>query len=148
MNQKPFYDSENERTRTPSNCVGSLRGGFTKKLEIMKTQNTQTEIFDLLEVETAKNALSKQSETNEIKAYFQKILELKQSGDEFPVNLDEVYPLVYEDRHKAVEFLRKEFNKIKYENKSKHVKKNGRLRNFPKNTRWIFRCKFFANTME
>jgi anti-repressor protein len=50
-------------------------------------------------------ALTKTSAGNEIEAYFQKVLELKQSGEEFPVNLDEVWPLVYVAKNKAVNEL-------------------------------------------
>ena len=39
--------------------------------------------------------LSKESSKSEIKAYFNAVLKLSQSDDEFPVNLDEVWPLVY-----------------------------------------------------
>ena len=53
--------------------------------------------------------LSKESTENEIKTYFQKVLELKQSNDEFPVNLEEVWPLVYGKKSDAVEALRKDF---------------------------------------
>ena len=38
--------------------------------------------------------LSKESSKSEIKAYFNAVLKLSQSDDEFPVNLDEVWPLV------------------------------------------------------
>ena len=45
----------------------------------------------------------------EIKTYFTKILELKQAGNPFPVNLDEVWPLVYARKDKAVRVLTSEF---------------------------------------
>jgi phage antirepressor YoqD-like protein len=53
--------------------------------------------------------LTKESTENEIKAYFQKVLELKQSGEEFPVNLELVWPLVYSEKGKAVRALTAEF---------------------------------------
>ena len=38
--------------------------------------------------------LTKQSTENEIVSYFRGVRELSLSGKEFPVNLDEVWPLV------------------------------------------------------
>lgn len=49
--------------------------------------------------------LSKESSKSEIKAYFNAVLKLSQSDDEFPVNLDEVWPLVYSEKGKAVRTL-------------------------------------------
>lgn len=49
--------------------------------------------------------LSKESSESEIKAYFNAVLKLSQSDDEFPVNLDEVWPLVYSEKGKAVRAL-------------------------------------------
>ena len=54
-------------------------------------------------------SLTKVSTSDEIKAYFQKVLELKQSGEEFPVNFDEVWQLVYEHRHKASAAIKENF---------------------------------------
>jgi hypothetical protein len=53
--------------------------------------------------------LTKTSTENEIKIYFKKVLELKQSGEEFPVNLELVWPLVYGKKSDAVEALKKDF---------------------------------------
>jgi hypothetical protein len=53
--------------------------------------------------------IGKKSTDEEIKMYFEKVLELKNSGEEFPVNLDLVYPLVYQHKHKAVEELKENF---------------------------------------
>lgn len=53
--------------------------------------------------------LSKDSTTNEVKTYFSKIFELKQSGKEFSINLNDVWPLAYANKHKAVEILKSEF---------------------------------------
>lgn len=44
-----------------------------------------------------------------IKTYFLKVRELQKSGKNFPVNLDDVYPLVYSQRGKAVSHLRDNF---------------------------------------
>lgn len=53
--------------------------------------------------------LTKESTENEVKAYFQKVLELKQSNEEFPINLDEVWMLVYAQKDKATRALKKGF---------------------------------------
>lgn len=50
--------------------------------------------------------MTKQSSDSEIKAYFIQVLNLSRSKEEFPVNLDEVWPLVYSRRDKAVRALR------------------------------------------
>ena len=54
-------------------------------------------------------SLTTTSPESEIKMYFQKVLELKQSGEEFPIDLELVYPLVYEYKRDAVEALKREF---------------------------------------
>lgn len=53
--------------------------------------------------------LSKESSESEIKRYFNAVLELAQSANEFPINLDEVYPLVYERKDSAVKALKENF---------------------------------------
>lgn len=53
--------------------------------------------------------LTKTSTSAEIKQYFNAILKLSKANEEFPVNLDEVWPLVYERKDKAVEVLEKDF---------------------------------------
>ena len=50
--------------------------------------------------------LSKESSESEIKAYFNEILKLSQSDNEFPVNFDDVWMLVYQYKHKAVNELK------------------------------------------
>ena len=49
--------------------------------------------------------LTKQSTDQEIKAYFEEVLRLSKDSEEFPVNLDEVWPLVYSRKDKAVRAL-------------------------------------------
>lgn len=49
--------------------------------------------------------LTKESNQNEIKSYFSAILELSKSDNEFPINLDEVWMLVYTRKSDAVEAL-------------------------------------------
>lgn len=39
--------------------------------------------------------LTKQSTDQEIKAYFEEVLRMSKDSEEFPVNLDDVWPLVY-----------------------------------------------------
>lgn len=53
--------------------------------------------------------LSKESSESEIKAYFNAVLKLSQSDNEFPINLDEVWMLVYSSRSKAVRALKDNF---------------------------------------
>ena len=50
--------------------------------------------------------LTKQSTGQEIKAYFEEVLKLSKDSKEFPVNLDEVWPLVYAEKGKAVRALK------------------------------------------
>ncbi len=61
------------------------------------------------EMQDAGLQLTKMSENSEVKAYFTKVFELKQSGKEFPVNLDEVWALVYGRRDVAVKTLKSDF---------------------------------------
>lgn len=53
--------------------------------------------------------LTKESSEKEIKAYFAAVLKLTESQNEFPVNLDEVWPLVYGKKSDAVEALKRTF---------------------------------------
>ena len=54
--------------------------------------------------------LSKQSSENEIKAYFEYVVSVIDSKrDEFPINLDSVWALVYADKGKAVRVLTDNF---------------------------------------
>lgn len=55
----------------------------------------------------SKFQLTKQSSDSEIKAYFIQVLNLSRSKEEFPVNLDEVWPLVFKFRSDAVRALAK-----------------------------------------
>ena len=49
--------------------------------------------------------LTKSSSSEEIKQYFNAILKLSKSSEEFPVNLDEVWPLVYGRKEESVRSL-------------------------------------------
>ena len=53
--------------------------------------------------------LTKESSESEIKAYFDAVLKLSQLDNEFPINFDEVWMLVYQDKHKAVYELKDKF---------------------------------------
>lgn len=55
----------------------------------------------------SKFQLTKQSSDSEIKAYFIQVLNLSRSKEEFPVDLDEVWPLVFKFRADAVRALAK-----------------------------------------
>ena len=50
--------------------------------------------------------LTKQSTDLEIKAYFEEVLRMSRDSEEFPVNLDDVWPLVYAEKGKAVRALK------------------------------------------
>lgn len=50
--------------------------------------------------------LTKQSTGQEIKAYFEEVLRMSKDSEEFPVNLDDVWPLVYSAKEKAVRALK------------------------------------------
>lgn len=56
-------------------------------------------------------ALSKESSDAEIRQYFEVIFELKEKKEEFPVDLDLVWPLVYSEKGKAVRTLKDDFLK-------------------------------------
>lgn len=53
--------------------------------------------------------LTKSSTSNEIKDYFNAVLMLSKQKEEYPVNLDEVWPIVYSEKSKAVRALRENF---------------------------------------
>ncbi len=50
--------------------------------------------------------LTKQSTAQEIKAYFEEVLKLSKDSEEFPVNLDDVWPLVFGRKQEAVRALK------------------------------------------
>lgn len=56
-------------------------------------------------------SLTKSSGSEEIKRYFAAVLKVSQSGEEFPINLDEVWMLVYAEKGKAVRALEENFIK-------------------------------------
>lgn len=55
------------------------------------------------------NDLTKSSSSEEIKAYFNAILKLAKASEKYPVNLDEVWSLIYERKDSAVKALVRDF---------------------------------------
>lgn len=53
--------------------------------------------------------LTKSSPESDLKRYFTAVLELSKADNKFPINLDEVWPLVYNRRDKAISTLKKNF---------------------------------------
>lgn len=53
--------------------------------------------------------LTKQSSESELKQYFASVLELTKSDNKYPINLDDVWPLVYSLKNKAVRALKENF---------------------------------------
>lgn len=67
--------------------------------------------------------LSKESSENELKGYFEAVLKLAQSANEFPINLEDVWMLVYSEKGKAVRALKKDF----IEGIDYHLAQNGKV---------------------
>lgn len=55
------------------------------------------------------NQLTKTSSSEEIKVYFNAILKLAKASEKYPVNLDEVWMLVYDRKDSAVRALQRDF---------------------------------------
>lgn len=53
--------------------------------------------------------LSKSSTEEQLKQYFMGIVELNKSSEEFPINLDDIWPIGYTRKNDAVRTLRNEF---------------------------------------
>ena len=71
--------------------------------------NTRCGLFMSKYLSMTDLVLSKQSSDNDIKRYFEAVLELSKSDNEFPINLDEVWMLVYSEKGKAVRALKENF---------------------------------------
>lgn len=69
--------------------------------------NMSTKVFQnqLPEKNSNGKMTQRDGEMVSIKNYFQSILELSQSGDEFPIDLDDVWMLAYSEKSKAVRAL-------------------------------------------
>lgn len=82
------------------------------KISTIMVQNNQGSIV-----------LSKSSSNEDLKRYFTAVLELSRSDNKFPINLDEVWQLVYVNKDKATRALRKNF----YEGEDYHLTQNGEV---------------------
>ena len=74
------------------------------------------------------NQLTKKSSESEIKAYFEGIAKLMQSNEPFPVNLEDVWQLVYATKGKAVQTLKRSelfIEGVDYQIFNQKVKKSG-----------------------
>lgn len=60
-------------------------------------------------VKMANIILTKESSSTELKCYFEAVLKLAQSANEFPINLDEVWMLAYPRKDHAVRALKENF---------------------------------------
>ena len=67
--------------------------------------------------------LSKESSNNELKSYFEAVLKLSQSDNQFPINLNDVWMLAYSEKGKAVRALKKDF----IEGLDYHLAQNGKV---------------------
>lgn len=56
-----------------------------------------------------KNAMLRARNREQIRSYFEQVLNLRNSGEAYPVKLDDVWPLVYGYKKKAIEVLKDEF---------------------------------------
>lgn len=94
---------------------------LAKKLAMMAKTEVGFHIYDYLNRNGYRNIkcneivedssaikLSKQSNDHEIKAYFEYVLKITKQDNEFPVNLDNVWPLVYNRKREAVRALTSE----------------------------------------
>lgn len=71
--------------------------------------------------------LTKSSTESQIMAYFQAVLILKQSNEQFPVDLEEVWPLVYAEKGVAVRTLKSNFiENVDFILLDQNVKQTGR----------------------
>lgn len=61
------------------------------------------------EMQDAHLQLSKSSTEEQLKQYFMGIVELNKSSEEFPINLDDIWPIGYTRKNDAVRTLRNEF---------------------------------------
>lgn len=93
----------------PCGDVNALPTAF----EVCKTAGHEQPLFCSIMPKSslimANLVLSKESSESEIKRYFNAVLELSKSDNEYPVNLDEVWMLVYGKKSDAVESLKKDF---------------------------------------
>ena len=82
---------------TPLYLFNKARAANVQNIRVM-LQNNQDSIV-----------LSKSSSNEDLKRYFTAVMELSKADNKFPINLDEVWPLVYNRRDKAISTLKKNF---------------------------------------
>lgn len=68
----------------------------------------------LNEKKAGNSILQKTASSSELQNYFTAIFDLRKSGKEFPINLDEVWRLVYNKKQDAVNFLKNNFLENKH----------------------------------
>ena len=88
------------------------------------------------------NQLTKKSSESEIKAYFEGIAKLMQSDEQFPVNLEDVWQLVYATKGKAVQTLKRSelfIEGVDYQIFNQKVKKSGVFNQEEKNSDFMGR---------
>lgn len=88
------------------------------------------------------NQLTKKSSESEIKAYFESIAKLMQSNEQFPVNLEDVWQLVYATKGKAVQTLKRSelfIEGVDYQIFNQKVKKSGVFNQDEKNSDFMGR---------
>lgn len=97
-----------------------------KKNEMSASVNNSSAQSPLFANDIA-TALTKESTESQIKLYFQAVLSLSKLNTPFPINLDDVWALVYSRRDKAIATLKKEFIEgIDYSLPQKVEQKRGR----------------------
>ena len=88
------------------------------------------------------NQLTKKSSEIEIKAYFEGIAKLMQNNEPFPVNLEDVWQLVYATKGKAVQTLKRSelfIEGVDYQIFNQKVKKSGVFNQEEKNSDFMGR---------
>ena len=88
------------------------------------------------------NQLTKKSSESEIKAYFEGVAKLMQSNEPFPVNLEDVWQLVYATKGKAVQTLKRSelfIEGVDYQIFNQKVKKSGVFNQEEKNSDFMGR---------
>lgn len=89
-------------------AAANIHFNLSKKMNTATSYKNGATAANQLPIQLTPNARHFETPAS-IKAYFEKVLALHQSGDAFPVSLDDVYPLVYSRKSAAVRVLAKEF---------------------------------------
>lgn len=77
--------------------------------KVSKNSETANDSLTFSASANEKGMLSKDSSRNEIENYFRVILQLSKSKEEFPINLNDVWALIYSQKSDAVSALKKGF---------------------------------------